>query len=101
VQSAVMGDDRHRLDLDEQPREREPTDLDQGARRSVGAEVGLSHLVNPGTVIHVRQVNRDLHDVVERGAARGENAPDVLERLPSLGDDVAWANQTALAVSAT
>ena len=58
----------------------------------------LTHRVDERPVVHVGEVDGDLHDVREGAAAGGENGAHVLEHAARLDDDVVPADELALLV---
>ena len=66
---------------------RKPRDLNGGACRRGGREVGRVDLVDLAEVVHVGKIDRRRHDAVERRAACLEYFADVLEDLTGLSLD--------------
>jgi len=62
---------------------------DGGARRLGGAEELGVDGVHGGEIVAVAEIDAALDDVGEGGAAAFEQDPDVVQRLASLGRDIA------------
>src|SRR5919204_5246388 len=93
-----LPDDGNRLDLDLRARDREPSHLDERARRTRLPEDLLPHDVDPRPVVDVGEEDGDLDHVRERRAGGSEHRAHVGEHLPGLSDDVVAADQAPVRV---
>src|SRR5207249_588243 len=89
----LLGQDRDRLDLDEQVVSDQARDLDERAGRTVRSEVFLAGDVDLLTIGDVLEEHGDLAHVGERGPRGRETSLEILVDLPRLGGRIVAANR--------
>src|SRR4030095_8449240 len=92
---SLLVEDGDGFDLDERVGDGEGRGLHERACGRVRPEERRANLAVPLAVTHVGDEHRDLHDIVQRAAARLDDHLDLLEDPARLGLDVALADEVS------